>query len=271
MGKVFPLTVAASKENPFVNTLGMKFVPIPGGPSHDHPTLFCVWDTRVQDYAVYAGAKKVDDAWTKQERDGVPAGREPNHPVVGVTWEEAQAFCEWLTEKESAEGKLPRGWKYRLPSDAEWSRAVGLPSEAGTTPAQKSGKNKVDFPWGKGFPPTKAVGNYADEVFHGKFPKEPTNPTKDHPWIVKYDDGYATTSPVGSFPANAYGLYDMGGNVWQWCEDWSDASHKNRALRGASWGNALPNFLLSSYRAYSAPGDRDSCYGFRCVLSGSER
>jgi hypothetical protein len=119
----------------------------------------------------YAGAKKVDDSWTKQERDGVPVGRELNHPVVGVSWEDAQGFCQWLTEKESAEGKLPKGWKYRLPSDEEWSWAVGLPPELGATPAEKSGKNSVDFPWGKDWPPTKKVGNYADETFHAKVSK----------------------------------------------------------------------------------------------------
>jgi formylglycine-generating enzyme required for sulfatase activity len=265
----------ATKETPFVNSLDMRFVPVPiaGGPRGVERVLFSVWDTRVQDYAVYAKANKVDDAWTKQQRDGVPVGREPNDPAVGVTWDEGQAFCAWLTQNEMAQGKLPKGLKYRLPSDEEWSRAVGLPPEAGTTPAEKSGKNKVDFPWGKDFPPTEKTGNYADEMFHGKFPKEPADKTKDHPWIVGYDDGYAASSPVGSYPANEYGLYDMGGNVWQWCGDWYDASHKNRLLRGASWGNALPNFLLSSFRAPSVTGRRDACYGFRCVLalSGANR
>jgi formylglycine-generating enzyme required for sulfatase activity len=117
---------------------------------------------------------------------------------------------------------------------------VGLPPELDGTPAEKSGKNSVDFPWGKDYPPTKKVGNYADETFHGKFPKDASDKNKDQPWIEGYADGYATTSPVGSFPANAYGLYDMGGNVWQWCEDWFDASHKDRVLRGASWNIRRP-------------------------------
>jgi formylglycine-generating enzyme required for sulfatase activity len=262
----------ATSEAPFVNSLGMKFVPvwITGGPTGGQQLLFSVWDTRVEDYAVYAKANNADDAWQKQERLGVPVGREPNMPVVGVTWDEAQAFCAWLTEKETAAGRLPKGMKYRLPSDEEWSWAVSLPPEVGATPAEKSGKNRVDFPWGKEFPPTRLVGNYADEMFHGKFPKEVLDPSKDHPWVEGYDDGYAASSPVGSYPANEFGLYDMGGNVWQWCGDWYDARQKTHLLRGASWGNALPGFLLSSFRAPSLPERRDACYGFRCVLAVSE-
>jgi formylglycine-generating enzyme required for sulfatase activity len=259
----------ATKEAPFVNSLGMKFVPVPilGGPTGGQRVLFSVWNTRVQDYAAYAGAKKVDDSWTKQEKEGVPIGRELNHPVVGVSWEDAQAFCQWLTEKEIAEGKLPKGAKYRLPTDEEWSWAVGMPPELGTTPAERAGKNSVDFPWGKDWPPTKKAGNYGDETFHEKFPKDPNDKKKDQPWIEGYTDGFATTSPVGSFPANAYGLYDMGGNVWQWCEDWFDASHKDRVVRGASWAINDRRVLLSSFRRPDVPGDRRDTFGFRCVLA----
>jgi hypothetical protein len=235
--------------------------------------LFGVWDVRVQDYASYAKAqesagKKVDGSWKTQNRDGVPVGRELDHPVVGVNWDDAQAFCQWLTEKESAEGKLPKGLKYRLPSDEEWSWAVGLPPELAGAPAEKSGKDSVDFPWGKDWPPTKKVGNYGDETFHAKFPKDGSDKTKDQPWIKDYTDGYATTSPVGSFPANAYGLFDMGGNVWQWCEDWFDKDQKDRALRGAGWGVNGPVRLLSSNRNRYAPGSRNHGNGFRCVLAG---
>jgi formylglycine-generating enzyme required for sulfatase activity len=205
---------------------------------------------------------KVDDAWTKQQKDGVPVSRGPDDPVVGVSWEHAQAFCQWLTEKESAEGKLAKGAKYRLPTDEEWSGAVGLGAEQGATPAEKSGKDNVHYPWGLVFPPPKAkMGNYADAAWHEKFPKER--------WIEGYTDGYATTSPVGSFPANAYGLYDMGGNVWQWCEDWFDASQKDRVVRGGSWTYDPRSVLLSSNRFHGTPGARSPAYGFRCVLAPS--
>ena len=192
----------ATTDSPFINSLGMKFVPVPigGGPTKGQRVLFSIWDTRVQDYAAYAAANpQADGSWKTQSKDGVPVVREPDHPVVGVSWEDAQAFCQWLTAKETAEGKLPQGMKYRLPSDEEWSWAVGLPPELGATPRRKNRKNNMDFPWGKEYPPTKKVGNYADETFHAKFPqarREADERIKNE-WMEGYDDGYPTTSPVG--------------------------------------------------------------------------
>ena len=254
---------AATRDAPFVNTLGMKFVPVPGT-----KVLFSMWDTRVQDYAVYARANKVDDSWTRPEKEGVPVSHEPEDPVCAVNWDDAKAFCQWLTEKETAEGKQQKGAKYRLPTDEEWSYAVGLASEQGATPAEKTGKNGVDFPWGLGFPPKAKVGNYADAAFHAKFPlnENPKDAWNKNPWLEGYTDGYATTSPVGSFPANAFGLYDMGGNVWQWCEDWFDASQKYRVRRGASWIDPGRVVLLSGNRSYLEPVNRYNQTGFRCVL-----
>ena len=246
--------LSASKDRPFVNSLGMKFVSVPGTEA-----LFCIWDTRVQDYAAYAGVKKVDDTWKKADRDGVPVSREPECPVVGVNWEEANSFCQWLTEKEMADGKLAKGMKYRLPTDEEWSRAVGLAKEDGDTPKERNGKDQAHFPWGTEFPPSKAKGaNYADAAFHEKFPK--------NAWIEGYVDGYATTSPVGSFPANKYGLYDMGGNVWQWCEDQYEPNSAARAQRGAPWTHFRRGNILSSFRNRSEPGIRSPDLGFRCVI-----
>jgi formylglycine-generating enzyme required for sulfatase activity len=98
----------------FTNTLGMKFVTVPGT-----EVSFCIWETRVKDYAAYAAANAgVDASWKKPSFAGTSFTQEDTHPVVNVSWNEAQAFCEWLTKKELAEGKIKVGQKYRLPTDA---------------------------------------------------------------------------------------------------------------------------------------------------------
>ncbi len=112
------------------------------------------------------------------------------------------------------------------------------------------------------------MGNYADELFHAKFPlnERAENDSNKNNWLAGYDDGFATTSPVGAFPANAHGLYDMGGNVWQWCEDWWNAEKTDRVLRGGSWMYSDRAGLRSSHRNHFKPNVRDINRGFRCVL-----
>jgi formylglycine-generating enzyme required for sulfatase activity len=245
----------ATTAKPFTNSLGMKFVPVPGT-----DVLFCIWETRVQDYTAFASVIKVDAAWTMLEFHETPVGREPTHPVCGVSWDDAKEFCQWLTEKETADGLLQRGAHYRLPTDAEWSHAVGLHTEGGTTPKERSGKDGLTFPWGREWPPADKAGSYADSSYHTAFPMEKS-------WIEGYTDGFQTTSPVGSFTANRFGIYDLGGNVWEWCEDAFDESGKERVLRGASWNDCDRGYLLASYRIHYTPGSRYYDYGFRCVIA----
>jgi formylglycine-generating enzyme required for sulfatase activity len=115
------------------------------------------------------------------------------HPVVNVTWDDAVAFCEWLSQKEDK--------TYRLPTEAEWEYAC----RAGTTTRYYSGDD----------PETLAkVGNVADAAAKAKFP--------DSKYTLKASDGYVFTSPVGVFQPNAFGLYDMHGNAAQWCRDNAD-------------------------------------------------
>ena len=222
----------------FTNTLGMVFKPVPGT-----EVQFCIWETRVKDYAAFAAANAgVVESWKN------PGFKQENtHPVVKVSWKDAQAFCEWLTKKELAEGKIKAGQKYRLPTDAEWSVAVGLGKEKGNTPAEKHMGIKDVYPWGKGYPPPKEAGNYSESLKVDKF---------------EY------TSPVGSFAANKFGLHDMGGNVWEWCEDKYSPTSPYRVLRGASWNYSNPGNLLSSSRYGGTPGRRLDFVGFRCVLVG---
>jgi formylglycine-generating enzyme required for sulfatase activity len=130
-------------------------------------------------------------------------------PVTMVSWHDAKAFCDWLTSKERAAGRLDSAQAYRLPRDEEWSRAVGLPQEVGVTPREKHAQNKKMYPWGTQWPPPKGAGNFAGE--EAKTADWPI----DFAVISHYDDGYPCTSPVGSFETNGCGLYDMGGNVWQ--------------------------------------------------------
>jgi formylglycine-generating enzyme required for sulfatase activity len=199
----------------------------------------------VKDYAAYAAANVgVDASW---KSPGFK--QEDTHPVVKVNWEDANAFCAWLTKKELAAGKIKGGQKYRLPTDAEWSVAVGLGRETGSSPEEKDAGVKDVYPWGKEWPVPKGAGNYSKSL--------------------KLDD-YEYTSPAGSFAANKLGLHDMGGNVYEWCEDLYDPAAKtDRVLRGASWYKfEYLDRLLSSYRDYGTPVFRDGFVGFRCVLVG---
>lgn len=163
----------------------------------------------------------------------------------------------WLSKKE--------GRKYRLPTDREWSFAVGIGSEEKwakeTTPESLNSKVANEFPWEGDFPPKTRdrAGNYADTSWHEKFPTQP--------WMVDCADGHVTPAPVMCFKPNKLGLYDMGGNVLEWVEDWSNATQKDRVMRGASFILSSRDQLLSSLRIFRPPGDRNyNHHGFRIVV-----
>lgn len=225
------------------NSLGLRFTNV-------GDVQFAVWQTRVKDFETFA--KSVALKSTAWRGPGFRQG--PDHPVVNVTWTEAIAFCKWLTDKEHKEGTLPANQFYRLPYDLEWSKAVGLPDESGKTPEARDMGVPDVYPWGTDWPPPKGAGNYTGEE------------TGSDVAIKGYDDGFAWTAPVGSFPPNKLGLYDMGGNVWQWCMDsWNNES-KAKVLRGASWYNgALKLSLLSSCRVHASADSSTDNYGFRIV------
>jgi eukaryotic-like serine/threonine-protein kinase len=219
---------------PWTNSLGMKFVP-----SGD--IRISIWETRVQDYDAFCAA-------TGHHRDPADFNQDPTHPVVKVSWFDAMAFCKWLTEKEHEENVLEDRQLYRLPTDREWSAAVGLPNENGATPEARDGKIKNEFPWGKQWPMPNGVGNY------GVFSRR------------------GGTMPVGSFKPNSLGLYDLGGNVWEWCEEsykgsMASAGRDWGVLRGGSWATTNRLEMQSSYRNVVDRNERDVLYGFRCVLA----
>lgn len=246
----------------FTNSLGMPFVPVANTQSTPagRPVRFCCWLTRVQDFEAFVratGHNATDDVWSFGAEGWKSRGhnwRTPGfeqtgmHPVSGVSWEDAQAFAKWLTDKEQAEGRLAPGERYRLPYDWEWSVAVGLAETRDGLPKDRNMRIKDVFPWGTQWPPPAGAGNYGN-------------------FIPGFRDGFERSSPVGIFPTNRFGLHDMGGNLWQWCEDWFDAERVNRPLRGGSWSNDPADTLWSSYRHHIPPHRRVTSNGFRVVLA----
>lgn len=170
-------------------------------------------------------------------------------PAVYVSWDDALEFADWLTSKS--------GKKFRLPTEAEWEYAA----RGGTSTARY---------WGND--PDDACGsaNVADQSAKRKW----SNLT-----IHNCDDGYAVTSPVGSFKPNGFGLYDMLGNVWEWVNDWcgdyySQSPRDNpqgpsfgsdRVLRGGSWDDE-PGDVRAAIRNWVSPGYRDDILGFRLAV-----
>lgn len=234
----------AGRERPFINTLGMKFVPVPGT-----DILMSTWETRVKDYANFAEeVSGLDGSWKNVETTGHKQALD--HPVVNVSWNDAHAFCAWLSERER---KI-----YRLPTDHEWSQAVGIGEreDPKATPKEKDMKIQDVYPWGTQWPPPEGAGNYSGDESASEFGK-----------IDGYRDVHPFTAPVGRYTPNGLGHYDLGGNVWEWCEDCFDGISGSRVLRGASWVDSSPAILLSSCRSASAPNYRGNIIGFRVVVS----
>ncbi|NNF42361.1 MAG: SUMF1/EgtB/PvdO family nonheme iron enzyme [Phycisphaerales bacterium] len=198
--------------------------------------------------------------------DAVPLGG-ADRPVVRVTWDDAARFCNWLSVKDElppvyvergdrmhAADPIPTG--YRLPTEAEWEYCI----RSGPEPRRP-------YPWGAGSTPPAPIANLADESAAQVLGLT----------ITGYDDGYAGTAPVASFPPNALGLRDLAGNVAEWCHDYYSipASDPDRTvvdptgpprgahhvIRGSSWRHSMISPLRSSFRDYSAQKRDD--VGFR--------
>lgn len=190
-----------------------------------------------------------------------------NQPVVGVTWNDAALFCNWLSQQDglppayqNKDGRMvavqPLTTGYRLPTDAEWEWVARF----------EGGGKFRRYPWGSALPVTPRSGNYADV----------TARLIVQDVIPDYDDGYAAAAPVSKFPANPLGLFDVGGNVAEWVHDYytvsSDsgavavdptgpAEGKQHVIRGSSWKQASVTELRLSARSFGESQAND--VGFR--------
>ena len=197
-----------------------------------------------------------------------PAMAGADNPVANVSWQEAVQYCNWLSTRE---GLMPAyeekygEWVslrpltngYRLPTEAEWVWAIRY----GESP------KATRFAWGDEMPPKKNSGNFADESASGVVPTI----------IPHYDDGFASTSPVGKFPPNRLGIYDGSGNVAEWVNDYytvptpgqttpvvdplGPGNGKTHVIRGSSWRQAGEMELRLSFRDYGEEARPD--VGFR--------
>jgi formylglycine-generating enzyme required for sulfatase activity len=219
---------SATNEKPFINTLKMEFVPVKATPG----LLWSRWETRVQDYEVFCR-----DTGHAHEKPSFSQG--DDHPVVNASFEDAQAFCEWLSKKERK--------TYRLPTDHEWSGAVGIGAQenASASPKSKHEGVKGVYPWGSAWPPPQGCGNLSS-------------------WLKV--DSFDTTSPAGRFKPTSDGLYDLSGNVLEWCDSECVPGYPQRVLRGGSFAGLAGSGLLSSDRDSDFPASEQDCIGFRVVL-----
>jgi formylglycine-generating enzyme required for sulfatase activity len=190
--------------------------------------------------------------WAWREKENITGPEEygtpynlSNHPVVGVSWYEAIAFCRWLTEELRREGRLAEFQEITLPTEPQWEKAA------------RSGDGRI-YPWGAEPDPEKA--NYDDT-------------------------GIGTTSAVGYFPGGAspYGVEELSGNVWEWCRTkWKSGyrAYENdstlegsarRVVRGGAFYLTV-DFVRCAYRdLWYYPSYRDGDLGFRVVVSPFRR
>jgi serine/threonine protein kinase len=276
----------ATRERPWTNSLGMKFVPVPA------TKLLCsIWETRVRDFEVFFEADNaVMPSWrtgrndprtqiregSRRPRESVlkelgvempsadgPTWRNPgpsfqqtkDHPVCGIDLIDARLFCAWLTWKDRLENRITVSQAYRLPSDAEWSLAAGLEFDA-DLPSSKL-ENILDVP------DLQKQGNFGGIEVTDSFwpPNAATLPNRDP---------YPRTAPVGSYPPNALGIHDLAGNLAEWTDTLAppqpNAIRKSYFMRGGSWSTVVPRGLRLQSRQIELLGRAKHMNGFRVVL-----
>ncbi|WP_435122109.1 formylglycine-generating enzyme family protein [Amycolatopsis thermoflava] len=163
--------------------------------------------------------------WRAPEWPGSDVEGRWDHPLVHVSWHDAVAYCEWAGR--------------RLPTEVEWEYAA------------RGGLDEARYPWGDELTPG---GEHRCNIWQGRFPVHNTE-----------EDGHVGTAPVDAFPPDGFGLYNVPGNVWEWCADWFDDAHANRAMRGGSYlcHDSYCNRYRVAARTANTPDSSSGNLGFR--------
>ncbi|MCB9567057.1 MAG: SUMF1/EgtB/PvdO family nonheme iron enzyme [Myxococcales bacterium] len=241
-----------------INELGMRLIELPGP---DGGLLWVAAHETTQ--AAFARFVDASGYTTTAEREGGAkvwrggawvwdAGASwrsvfpgPARPVVAVSWDDAVAFCAWLSEHEATLGALPPGHRYRLPTDAEWEHLA----RAGAHQIYAGTDDPIEL---------CRYGNVPDLAAAREGLGRP---------VIGCDDGVGLgTAAVGRYAANAFGLHDMSGNVWEWTQSPDPRDPGARRMRGGSWSGRLDALRIDRADAYP-PDLRGGAIGFRVVLA----
>jgi hypothetical protein len=166
-------------------------------------------------------------------------------PAVYVSWKDAVEYCAWLNSRFP--DRIPENYAFRLPTEKEWVAFA------------KVGTDRK-YPWGDNWPPL--YGNYSDKSGMDVLPN----------WhgMKNYNDSFAVTCPVEQSGTNEWGLCGVGGNVWEWCEDWLNDEHTYKVRHGGSWDFDVQTALEIEYRGFDRPDARYDTIGFRVIVAPKE-
>ncbi len=236
----------------FQNSLGMIFQKI-------GKLKVSIFETRVIDYFHFVAESGFDDNRTWRDEAALSG---PSHPVTSVSRYGAARFCEWLTKRDQKRGLIAPTEVYRLPTDLEWSHIAGLHEEEGSSLRDRHLFRQKNYPWIAGEQEYSKYGNYYT----------PTSETAEN-HFNGHTDRYYRTAPVGRFPPNHHGLYDLGGNAMEWVStpyhpEPEKSTERNFTLRGAGWRTVNPEQMQIGYRLHAPSSLIES--GFRCVLAPIE-